>query len=374
NENPTTIPIVCCRIGALIILILKIIKYLILMKLHNNNTSSSSQLPLRLMKNISLPISKSLLQNPTSLCKPHQTIEYSNTANFQNDNDQQNIGPLDQELFNFEQDILKDNNYSSIVFDLKKIRNSSNDTSSVLCTPVHLSIITDYQLREPILDKINPEKQTEKVQETNQLQSIIQMTESYCDTDKNLQTTQVISSDDPHNTEEVADEYNSMEIDTDLNRVDSTTFLSSTTGNTSNVNIDDIPGVQRDTDASISFLDTTTSTSGSTIAIKSKLDRQNKHLDIGISLISSEVHEGDFNVKLVFMGVWFATKNLKGIVSLTNGYLNGRPENGTQQQKHFASALAKYGIDFTDFDQSFKKEKAESLPRTLDVSDIKQSS
>ncbi|CAF4261896.1 unnamed protein product, partial [Rotaria sordida] len=42
------------------------------------------------------------------------------------------------------------------------------------------------------------------------------------------------------------------------------------------------------------------------------------------------------------MGDWFATKNLKGIVSLTNGYLNGRPENGTQQQKHFASALAKY--------------------------------
>ncbi|CAF4574724.1 unnamed protein product [Rotaria socialis] len=77
------------------------------------------------------------------------------------------------------------------------------------------------------------------------------------------------------------------------------------------------------------------------------------------------------NDKLLVIGDWFSIKNIKGVVNFT-GYLKGFPENNVRSQMEFASTLAKYSIDFIEFENSFRKDKV-VLPRTLDASDIKQS-
>jgi hypothetical protein len=78
------------------------------------------------------------------------------------------------------------------------------------------------------------------------------------------------------------------------------------------------------------------------------------------------------NDKLLVIGDWFSSKSIKGIVNFT-GYLKGFPENDFQSQMEFAGKLAKYGLDYIDFEKSFRKDKVGALPRTLDTSDIKQS-
>ncbi|CAF1480268.1 unnamed protein product, partial [Adineta steineri] len=76
--------------------------------------------------------------------------------------------------------------------------------------------------------------------------------------------------------------------------------------------------------------------------------------------------------KLLVVGDWFSSKNTKGIIYST-GYLKGYPENDAQNQIQFANTLAKYAIDFFDFEQSFRKDEVVGIPRTLGASDIKQS-
>lgn len=76
--------------------------------------------------------------------------------------------------------------------------------------------------------------------------------------------------------------------------------------------------------------------------------------------------------KLLVVGDWFSIKNIKGITNMS-GYLKGYPGNDLQDQMAFGSMLAKYSIDFIDFEQSFKKDEFDVFPRTVDASDIKQS-
>ena len=55
------------------------------------------------------------------------------------------------------------------------------------------------------------------------------------------------------------------------------------------------------------------------------------------------------------------------------GYLKGYPGDDTQSQIDFAAMLAKYGIDFIEFEHSFRKDQVGEFPRKLNASDIKQS-
>lgn len=78
------------------------------------------------------------------------------------------------------------------------------------------------------------------------------------------------------------------------------------------------------------------------------------------------------NDRLLVMGKWFSLKNINGIVDYA-GYLKGFPGNDTQAQIEFATVLAKYAIDYVDFEKSFKKNKVDDFPRKIDVTDIKKS-
>ncbi|CAF1431870.1 unnamed protein product [Rotaria sordida] len=96
-----------------------------------------------------------------------------------------------------------------------------------------------------------------------------------------------------------------------------------------------------------------------------------KHMSIS-KQIRNQAINNLVNDKLLVTGDWFSLKNIKSIVNFT-GYLKGFPKNDVLSQMEFAGKLAKYAIDFIDFEQSFRKDKVGALPRTLDTSDIKQS-
>ena len=96
-----------------------------------------------------------------------------------------------------------------------------------------------------------------------------------------------------------------------------------------------------------------------------------KHIPASTS-IRDQAIENLVNDKLLVIGNWFSFKNTKGIINLS-GYLKGYPEDDSKSQLEFASMLAKYAIDFIDYEQSFKKNEADDFPRTLTASDIKPS-
>jgi len=78
------------------------------------------------------------------------------------------------------------------------------------------------------------------------------------------------------------------------------------------------------------------------------------------------------NDNALIIGDWFSLKSIKGVTNFT-GYLKGYPTDDLDSQIKFANMLAKYCIDFIDFDESFKLDKTSTLPRTLSITDIKQS-
>lgn len=76
--------------------------------------------------------------------------------------------------------------------------------------------------------------------------------------------------------------------------------------------------------------------------------------------------------KLLIEGKWFNAKNINGVADFI-GYMKGYSGNDTKSQVEFAASLAKYAIDYTEFEKSFKRNKVGDFPRTLDLSDINQS-
>ena len=108
----------------------------------------------------------------------------------------------------------------------------------------------------------------------------------------------------------------------------------------------------------------------SMVMSKTEICGKLKHItDISKSrdnIISALVKEG-----LLIEGNWFAVKGVNGNVRLKPGYLKAFPKDTAKDQQEFARLLAKYGIHFHDFEQSFKKEKNDLFPRTITASDIK---
>lgn len=96
-----------------------------------------------------------------------------------------------------------------------------------------------------------------------------------------------------------------------------------------------------------------------------------KYLPVSTRILDQEIKHL-VNDKLLVIGDWFSIENIKGVVNFS-GYLKGYPGNDAVSQIEFASMLAKYSIDFIDYEESFKKDKVGSLPRTLGISDIKHS-
>ena len=78
--------------------------------------------------------------------------------------------------------------------------------------------------------------------------------------------------------------------------------------------------------------------------------------------------------QLLVKGDWFASRSVKGKITLEIGYLKGHPGNNVEAHSHFAELLASYGIDYVDFERSFTKGKTGNTPRILDMTDIKQTS
>ena len=76
------------------------------------------------------------------------------------------------------------------------------------------------------------------------------------------------------------------------------------------------------------------------------------------------------NDRLLVLGDWFCSSNIKRIVKFP-GYLKGFPKNDAQGHMKFAGTLAKYSIDFIDYEQSFKKNKFDVFPHTLQAFDIR---
>ena len=78
--------------------------------------------------------------------------------------------------------------------------------------------------------------------------------------------------------------------------------------------------------------------------------------------------------QLLVKGNWFASKSVKGNITLETGYLKGHPGNSAQARSDFANLLATYAVDFDDFQKSFTKGKTGATPRTLEMADIKRTS
>lgn len=104
---------------------------------------------------------------------------------------------------------------------------------------------------------------------------------------------------------------------------------------------------------------------------KTDISGKLKHMSVPVRLREQAIKDL-VNDKLLVIGDWFSLRSIKGILNVT-GYLKGYPENDAQGQIKFASALSKYSINFIDYEQSLKKDKVGTFPRTLDASDIKQS-
>lgn len=75
--------------------------------------------------------------------------------------------------------------------------------------------------------------------------------------------------------------------------------------------------------------------------------------------------------ELLIKNNWFATKKVNGSIDLLPGYLKAFPKNNPQDQLDFARVLAKYKIHYNDYEESFKKNKTDTFPRTLTAADVK---
>ncbi|CAF2263338.1 unnamed protein product [Rotaria magnacalcarata] len=75
--------------------------------------------------------------------------------------------------------------------------------------------------------------------------------------------------------------------------------------------------------------------------------------------------------ELLIKGNWFATKEANCNVNLRPGFLKAFPKNNPQNQLDFSRLLAKYKIHYNDYEESFKKNKIDTFPRTLTVADVK---
>ena len=78
--------------------------------------------------------------------------------------------------------------------------------------------------------------------------------------------------------------------------------------------------------------------------------------------------------QLLVKGDWFASKSVKGNITLQTGYLKAHPGNSTQARSDFANLLASYAVNFDDFERSFAKDKIGIIPRTLGMTDITRTS
>ncbi|CAF1449530.1 unnamed protein product [Adineta ricciae] len=84
------------------------------------------------------------------------------------------------------------------------------------------------------------------------------------------------------------------------------------------------------------------------------------------NIISNLVADG-----LLIKGDWFGSKNVNGSIELLPGFLKAFPKNQAQGQVDFARLLAKYKVHYSDYEQSFKKNKTDTFPRTLTAADVK---
>ncbi|CAF1920528.1 unnamed protein product [Rotaria magnacalcarata] len=75
--------------------------------------------------------------------------------------------------------------------------------------------------------------------------------------------------------------------------------------------------------------------------------------------------------ELLIKGNWFATKEANCNINLRPGFLKAFPKNNPQNQLDFSRLLAKYKIHYNDYEESFKKNKIDTFPRTLTVADVK---
>jgi len=103
---------------------------------------------------------------------------------------------------------------------------------------------------------------------------------------------------------------------------------------------------------------------------KSEICIKLKHVT-EISKIRDNIISTLVDDKLLLEGNWFAVKRTNGNITLMPGYLKAFPKDDTQGVDDFSRCLAKYGIHYFDFQQSFKKKKSDPFPRTLTISDIK---
>ncbi|CAF2864051.1 unnamed protein product [Rotaria sp. Silwood2] len=75
--------------------------------------------------------------------------------------------------------------------------------------------------------------------------------------------------------------------------------------------------------------------------------------------------------ELLIKDNWFATKTGNCNMNLLPGFLKAFPKNNPQDQLDFARLLAKYKIHYNDYEESFKKNKIDTFPRTLTAADVK---
>ena len=68
---------------------------------------------------------------------------------------------------------------------------------------------------------------------------------------------------------------------------------------------------------------------------------------------------------------WFVSKKANGTVELLPGFLKTLPMKNPQDQLDFARTLAKYKVHYNDYEESFKKNKADDFPRILTAADVK---
>ncbi|UJR11956.1 hypothetical protein I4U23_016134 [Adineta vaga] len=75
--------------------------------------------------------------------------------------------------------------------------------------------------------------------------------------------------------------------------------------------------------------------------------------------------------ELLIKGNWFASKKVNGSIDLLPGFLKAFPKNNSKDQLDFARLLAKYNVHYNDYEESFKKNKTDTFPRTLTAADVK---
>ncbi|CAF1672952.1 unnamed protein product, partial [Adineta ricciae] len=98
-------------------------------------------------------------------------------------------------------------------------------------------------------------------------------------------------------------------------------------------------------------------------------------MNLSESLSSTSVQTQSNNTavtdKLLIKGDWFGSKKVNGNIELLSGYLKAFPKNEAHDQIDFARLLAKYNVHYSDYEQSFKKNKTDTFPRTLTAADVK---